>query len=89
MQRGDDETARLLADVEVFSGLEERELEQVAQVAVPRTFERGEVIFREGDAGITSPRSKVRGTATWATCSSSRSSRPEKTSTSARSRAVS
>jgi CRP/FNR family transcriptional regulator, cyclic AMP receptor protein len=53
MQPGDDETARLLADVEVFSGLEERELEQVAQVAVPRTFERGEVIFREGDAGET------------------------------------
>lgn len=53
MQRGDDETALLLADVEVFSGLEERELEQVAQVAVPRTFERGEVIFREGDSGET------------------------------------
>ena len=46
-------TATLLAEVEVFSELEERELEQVAQVAVPRSFERGEVIFREGDSGDT------------------------------------
>lgn len=53
MQRGDEDTARLLADVEVFSELEERELSEVAQVAVPRTFERGEVIFREGDSGDT------------------------------------
>ena len=53
MQRGDEDTAALLAEVEVFSELEERELAQVAQVAVPRTFERGEVIFREGDAGET------------------------------------
>ena len=43
----------LLAQVEVFAGLEERELEEVAQVAVPRSYERGEVIFREGDAGDT------------------------------------
>ena len=37
MQQGDEETAQLLAEVEVFSELEERELAQVAQVAVPRT----------------------------------------------------
>jgi CRP/FNR family transcriptional regulator, cyclic AMP receptor protein len=48
-----DETARLLARTEVFSGLEERELSEVAQVAVPRSWERGEVIFREGDEGDT------------------------------------
>jgi CRP/FNR family cyclic AMP-dependent transcriptional regulator len=48
-----DETARLLARTEVFSGLERRELEAVAQVAVPRSWQRGEVIFREGDEGDT------------------------------------
>jgi CRP/FNR family cyclic AMP-dependent transcriptional regulator len=47
------ETSDLLATVEPFSGLEPRELQQVAQVAVPRSFERGEVIFREGDSGDT------------------------------------
>ena len=48
-----EETARLLARTEVFAGLEPRELLAVAQVAVPRNWERGEVIFREGDAGDT------------------------------------
>ena len=48
-----EETARLLARTEVFSDLEARELQAVAQVAVPRNWERGEVIFREGDAGDT------------------------------------
>jgi CRP/FNR family transcriptional regulator len=48
-----EETARLLARVEVFAGLEPRELTEVAQVAVPRFYERGEVIFREGDGGDT------------------------------------
>jgi CRP/FNR family cyclic AMP-dependent transcriptional regulator len=48
-----EETARLLARTEVFSGLGERELHEVAQVAVPRRWERGEVVFREGDPGDT------------------------------------
>jgi CRP/FNR family transcriptional regulator, cyclic AMP receptor protein len=48
-----EETAALLARVEVFSELEERELRDVAQVAVPRSYERGQVIFREGDSGDT------------------------------------
>src|SRR5688572_17747449 len=48
-----EETARLLAHTEVFSDLEPRELTEVAQVAVPRSWDRGEVIFREGDAGDT------------------------------------
>jgi CRP/FNR family transcriptional regulator, cyclic AMP receptor protein len=48
-----EETAGLLARTEVFSGLEERELREVAQVAVPRNWDRGEVIFREGDNGDT------------------------------------
>jgi CRP/FNR family transcriptional regulator, cyclic AMP receptor protein len=52
--RGDgDETARLLARTEVFSDLEAGELAAVAQVAVPRRWDRGHVIFREGDPGDT------------------------------------
>src|SRR4051812_15262976 len=52
MAKGD-ETIDLLARVTIFGELEERELEQIAQVAVPRSFERGENIFREGDTGDT------------------------------------
>ena len=48
-----DETVRLLAGTEIFGDLEQPELEAVAQVAVPRHWERGEVIFREGDVGDT------------------------------------
>jgi CRP/FNR family cyclic AMP-dependent transcriptional regulator len=48
-----EETTRLLAEVEAFAGLDPRELQQIAQVAVPRSYERGEVIFREGDTGDT------------------------------------
>ena len=48
-----EETASLLARTEVFADLEERELGEVAQVAVPRTWQKGEVVFREGDAGDT------------------------------------
>lgn len=52
MSSGED-TSSLLATVEPFSGLDPRELAQIAQVAVPRSFTRGEVIFREGDSGDT------------------------------------
>jgi CRP/FNR family transcriptional regulator len=52
MSNGQD-TARLLAHTEVFGDLEERELDEVAQVAVPRHWQKGEVIFREGDVGDT------------------------------------
>jgi CRP/FNR family transcriptional regulator, cyclic AMP receptor protein len=48
-----EETARLLSGTEVFAGLEPRELEEVAKVAVPRSWERGEILFREGDQGDT------------------------------------
>ena len=47
------ETSALLARTEVFGHLEERELGEVVQVAVPRSWERGEVVFREGDEGDT------------------------------------
>jgi CRP/FNR family cyclic AMP-dependent transcriptional regulator len=48
-----EETVALLARTEVFRDLSERELEEVAQTAVPRTWQRGEVLFREGDTGDT------------------------------------
>ncbi|MFN2616647.1 MAG: Crp/Fnr family transcriptional regulator [Thermoleophilaceae bacterium] len=48
-----EETALLLARTEVFSDLSERELGEVAQVAVPRSWGQNEVIFREGDSGDT------------------------------------
>src|SRR3954452_9562354 len=39
----------LLAQVPVFETLEADDLRHVADVAVPRRFRGGEVIFREGD----------------------------------------
>jgi CRP/FNR family transcriptional regulator len=48
-----EETARLLARVPLFSGLSERDLSQLAEVAVPRAYLSGEAIFREGDSGDT------------------------------------
>ena len=48
-----DETVRLLAATEVFGDLDPDELREVAQVSVPRHWDRGEVIFREGDVGDT------------------------------------
>ena len=44
----DDKTAEL-ARFPVFESLSEDELRQVADLAVPRSYEAGEVIFREGD----------------------------------------
>jgi CRP/FNR family transcriptional regulator len=48
-----EDTVELLARVPVFSALGEAELTKVAEVAVPRRFEAGEVIFREGDESDT------------------------------------
>ncbi|HWC85423.1 MAG TPA: Crp/Fnr family transcriptional regulator [Solirubrobacteraceae bacterium] len=48
-----EETVELLGRVPVFSALGETELAKVAEVAVPRRFEAGEVIFREGDESDT------------------------------------
>jgi CRP/FNR family cyclic AMP-dependent transcriptional regulator len=47
------ETPTLLARVPLFSGLSARELEQLAEVAVPRSWRGGEVVFHEGDPGDT------------------------------------
>ena len=48
-----EETVALLARVPAFEELGSEELERVAQVAVPRSFARGQVVFREGDASDT------------------------------------
>jgi CRP-like cAMP-binding protein len=48
-----EDTARLLGQVALFSTLAEEDLAQVAELAVPRTFASGEVVFREGDASDT------------------------------------
>src|SRR5256714_1894747 len=48
-----DETVRLLSRVPLFADLEPEDLEPLAQVAVPRSYQAGEVVFREGDSGDT------------------------------------
>src|SRR4051812_32132313 len=50
---GVDDTASLLAQVPVFEELVEPDLRRVAEVAVPRQFEAGDVVFREGDDSDT------------------------------------
>jgi CRP-like cAMP-binding protein len=48
-----EETASLLGRVPVFETLGPAELTQVADVAIPRAFRGGEVVFREGDDSDT------------------------------------
>jgi CRP/FNR family transcriptional regulator, cyclic AMP receptor protein len=43
----------LLGRVPAFSTLEHSDLERIAQVAVPRQFEPGQAVFREGDSSDT------------------------------------
>jgi CRP-like cAMP-binding protein len=47
------EVVELLARVPVLSTLEREDLERIADLAVPREFEPGQVVFREGDASDT------------------------------------
>jgi CRP/FNR family transcriptional regulator len=47
------ETLALLARVPVFETLAPEDLERIGEVAVPRTFEAAQVVFREGDASDT------------------------------------
>jgi CRP/FNR family transcriptional regulator, cyclic AMP receptor protein len=47
------EVVELLQRVPVFSTLVPSDLEQIAELAVPRSFEPGQVVFREGDASDT------------------------------------
>jgi CRP/FNR family transcriptional regulator, cyclic AMP receptor protein len=51
MRSGD--VADLLGRVPVFSTLERSDLERIADVSVPRTFEPGQAVFREGDSSDT------------------------------------
>ena len=48
-----DEIARLLERTPMFHGLSPSELDELAKVAVPRRYEAGQVVFREGDEGDT------------------------------------
>jgi CRP/FNR family cyclic AMP-dependent transcriptional regulator len=47
------EIVELLGRVPVFSTLEHDDLQRIAQLAVPRTFEPSQIVFREGDASDT------------------------------------
>jgi CRP/FNR family transcriptional regulator, cyclic AMP receptor protein len=47
------ELTLLLGHVPVFAGLSEQDLQTVAIVSIPRRFDAGEVVFREGDTGDT------------------------------------
>jgi CRP/FNR family transcriptional regulator len=53
MGNGEQGALALLANVPVFETLGSRELQKVAAVAVPRSFDAGHVIFREGDQSDT------------------------------------
>jgi CRP-like cAMP-binding protein len=53
MSSRDQEAITLLSHVPVFKTLGPRELTHVAAVAVPRSFDAGHVIFREGDQSDT------------------------------------
>jgi CRP-like cAMP-binding protein len=52
-QETSSDTLELLAKVPVFETLAVEDLERIAEVAVPRSFESAQVIFREGDASDT------------------------------------
>jgi CRP-like cAMP-binding protein len=49
----DAEIVELLGRVPVFSTLEPEDLERIAELAVPREYEPGQIVFREGDASDT------------------------------------
>ena len=53
MATGVEEAVDLLGRVPVFAGISEEDRAQLAQVAVPRSWTHGEVVFREGDTGET------------------------------------
>jgi CRP-like cAMP-binding protein len=49
----DVEIVELLGRVPVFSTLDHEDLERIAELAVPRAYEPGQIVFREGDASDT------------------------------------
>jgi CRP/FNR family transcriptional regulator len=48
-----EDVVTLLAQVPVFATLAAPDVERIAQLAVPRSFEAGQVVFREGDDSDT------------------------------------
>src|SRR4051794_32745706 len=48
-----DEVVDLLARVPAFATLSRSDLERIAEVAVPRSFDPGQLVFREGDDSDT------------------------------------
>jgi CRP/FNR family transcriptional regulator, cyclic AMP receptor protein len=50
---GSADVVELLARVPVFETLERSDLERIAQLAVPRSFEPGQAVFHEGDSSDT------------------------------------
>jgi CRP-like cAMP-binding protein len=53
MASGSGDVVDLLGRVPVFSTLERADLERIAEVSVPRSFEPGQAVFREGDESDT------------------------------------
>jgi CRP/FNR family transcriptional regulator len=53
MPASSENTIELLQRVPLFEALAEEDLAQVAEVAVPRRFRSGEIVFREGDSSDT------------------------------------
>ncbi len=53
METGPGDVVELLGRVPVFSTLERADLERIAEVSVPRSFEPGQAVFREGDSSDT------------------------------------
>jgi len=48
-----DEVVELLGRVPAFEALDRADLERIAEVAVPRSFDPGQLVFREGDDSDT------------------------------------
>ena len=53
MSEGSEDTIALMSRVPVFSTLSREELTHVVQVAMPRRYDAGTVVFKEGDEGST------------------------------------
>jgi CRP-like cAMP-binding protein len=53
MSEGSEDTIALLSRVPVFSTLSREELAHVVEVAMPRRYDAGTVVFKEGDEGST------------------------------------
>lgn len=50
-QAADTMKRNLIKDLKLFEGLEEKDLNKLAENMIPRTFSKGEVVFRKGDVG--------------------------------------